>query len=150
VKKVLFVCIGNCIRSQMAEAFARTYGRDVMVAYSAGVSPAGYISEQASKAMMEKGISLSNQYSKALHEAPGAPYDLLINISGQVIPLRGLAVEARNWTVADPMGKKDNAFEQAAHQLENLVMGLVLELRRPKTAVNRPSTINRQMPGQKR
>ena len=73
MKKVLFICIGNCIRSQMAEGFARTYGRDVMEVYSAGVSPAGYVSEMAFQVMGERGISLSNQYSKALHEAPGAP-----------------------------------------------------------------------------
>ena len=42
-KRVLFVCIGNSCRSQMAEAFARAYGADIMEVQSAGVSPAPYI-----------------------------------------------------------------------------------------------------------
>ncbi|MGI8990585.1 MAG: arsenate reductase ArsC, partial [Bryobacteraceae bacterium] len=39
MKRVLFVCIGNCCRSQMAEGFANTYGRDVLAAGSAGLAP---------------------------------------------------------------------------------------------------------------
>ena len=43
MKRVLFVCIGNCIRSQMAEGFAATYGRDVIQPFSAGLSPAAAV-----------------------------------------------------------------------------------------------------------
>ncbi len=146
MKSVLFVCIGNCIRSQMAEGFALTYGRDVMKAYSAGLSPAGFVSDIAAKLMSERGISLAGQFSKSIPEVPGAPYDLLINISGEPIPARGLAKEVRVWTVADPMTKKEPAYQEAAQQIENLVMALVLELRN----ANRPATTSRRMPQQTR
>jgi len=148
MKRVLFVCIGNCIRSQMAEGFAATYGRDVIQPFSAGLSPAGYVSEIATKVMAERGIAIGDNYSKSIPEAAGAPYDLLINISGEVVPARGLAKEVRTWNVADPMSKKEPAYQEAAQQIENLVMALVLELRvaqRP-TPINRPATKGIQKP----
>lgn len=150
MKKVLFVCIGNCIRSQMAEGFALKYGGDVIQAFSAGLAPAGYVSEIASKLMAERGISLENHVSKSIPEVPGAPYDLVVNISGEPFAVRGLAAEMRVWNVADPMGKKEPAYQEAVQQIENLVMSLILELRRPNTAAKRPATTGRQTPGQRR
>lgn len=130
--KVLFVCIGNCIRSQMAEGFALKYGSDVVQAYSAGLAPAGFVSEIAMKLMAERGISLAAHTSKSIPEVPGAPYDLVVNISGEPFQVRGLATEMRVWNVADPMGKKEAAYQEAVQQIENLVMSLILELRLAK------------------
>ena len=56
-KRVLFVCIGNSCRSQMAEAFARAYGRDVVAPASAGVYPANVIAPDTMRAMAEGGWS---------------------------------------------------------------------------------------------
>ena len=53
---VVFVCVGNACRSPMAEGFARALGAEVMEAVSAGIAPAGFVSEQAIEAMREKGI----------------------------------------------------------------------------------------------
>jgi arsenate reductase (thioredoxin) len=157
MKKVLFVCIGNCIRSQMAEAFAKKYGTDVIHALSAGLAPAGYVSEITEKLMGERGISLAGHVSKSIPEAPGAPFDILINISGEPIPIRGLASEVRAWNVADPMGKKEAAYGEALQQIENLTMSLILELRgaarKAKLAANpgakRPATTGIRRPGQR-
>jgi protein-tyrosine-phosphatase len=157
MKKVLFVCIGNCIRSQMAEGFAKKYGSDVIQALSAGLAPAGYISEITEKLMGERGISLEGQASKSIPEVAGAPFDLLINISGELIPIRGLAAEIRAWNVADPMGKKEAAYQEALQQIENLTMSLILELRgaarKAKTApapgVKPPATTSMRKPGQR-
>jgi arsenate reductase len=146
LKKVLFVCIGNCIRSQMAEAFAVAYGRDVIKAYSAGVAPAGFVSEIAVKLMGERGIAMVDQFSKSIPEAAAAPYDLVINMSGEPIPAFGLAKQMRTWDVADPMGKKESAYQQAARQIEGQVMALILELRR----ASRPATTSMRRPQQTR
>ena len=88
--KVLFVCIGNAHRSQMAEGFARTYGSDVLEADSAGLSPVSGIPEVTHKVMGEKGISLEEQFPKAVHEVRLHDVDLIVNMTG--VPLRGVPV----------------------------------------------------------
>jgi arsenate reductase len=127
--KVLFVCIGNACRSQMAEAFARAYGADVLDASSAGVSPASNIPDITRRVMMEKGISLDGQYPKDLLSAAAAGAGIVVNMSG--VPLPGVPAPAvRDWKVEDPIGKKDAVHERVRDEIENLVMNLILELRR--------------------
>ncbi|MBI5283393.1 MAG: arsenate reductase ArsC [Candidatus Solibacter usitatus] len=131
--KVLFVCVGNACRSQMAEGFARAYGADVLTAESAGLSPASLIPEVTHKVMREKGIELTDQYPKAVGEVPLHDVDLVVNISG--VPLRGLPVtRARDWKVKDPIGEKESVHKAVRDEVERLVMGLVLELRQLKAS----------------
>jgi protein-tyrosine-phosphatase len=124
---VLFVCIGNAIRSQMAEAFARKYGADVISPSSAGLSPAPGVAALTVKVMAERGLNLEAHYAKSLGEAPGSPWDMIVNISGERLPPSQTPV--RSWTVADPVGQPEEAFQAAAEQIEALVMQLVLDLR---------------------
>ena len=128
-RKVLFVCIGNSCRSQMAEAFARAYGSDVMVAESAGLAPAAGIAELTREVMAEKNIDLSKQFPKGLMEVDLTTYDLIINISGYPFPAPTRA-PVREWQVEDPIGGKKDTHQMVGQQLEGLVMQLVLELRR--------------------
>jgi protein-tyrosine-phosphatase len=128
--KVLFVCIGNCVRSQMAEAFARAYGKDVIDAASGGMAPAGFIASETVKVMGERGISLDGQFSKSVFEAAAGAYDLVINMAGMPIP-RELGTHHRNWPILDPIGTSEENFRTAAQDIENRVMALILELRRP-------------------
>jgi arsenate reductase len=58
--RVLFVCIGNSCRSQMAEGFAKAYGDDILAARSAGLNPCEMVSPVTVQLMAEKGISLKN------------------------------------------------------------------------------------------
>ena len=62
---MLFVCIGNACRSQMAEGFARAYGGDVMEAASAGLSPAVAVPPDTIRAMDEKNIDIRGQFPKS-------------------------------------------------------------------------------------
>ena len=64
MKTVLFVCVENSCRSQMAEGFARNLGEGVIEAYSAGSRPSGKINPEAIKVMQEVGIDISAQSSK--------------------------------------------------------------------------------------
>ena len=66
--KVLFVCVGNCVRSQMAEAIARRDASDVIVPESAGLHPLGFIDETAIAVLAERGISVAGQHSKGLRD----------------------------------------------------------------------------------
>ncbi len=126
---VLFVCIGNACRSQMAEGFARTYGRDVLEAESAGLSPVGRIPEMTVRMMAEKGISLESQYPKSMEEVRLHDVQLVVNLSG--VSLRGMPVpKVVDWPVRDPRGEKESVFRKVRDEIEGRVMNLILELRR--------------------
>ncbi|MFN7923709.1 MAG: hypothetical protein U0Q16_26645 [Bryobacteraceae bacterium] len=127
--RVLFVCIGNAVRSQMAEAFARKYGSDVMVASSAGMAPAGALASGTVKVMGERGIDISRQYPKSIYEAPGGPFDVIVNISGMELPRQFRPRVVKEWTVGDPIAGPEQGYVEAADKIEALVMQLVLELR---------------------
>jgi arsenate reductase len=101
--RVLFVCIGNSCRSQMAEGFARAYGSDVMIAASAGLSPAFIVAPDTMRAMEEKNIDLRDQDI----EAP-----------------------VRHWDILDPIGENFETHCKIRDQIETRVMELIIELRR--------------------
>jgi len=125
--RVLFVCIGNSCRSQMAEAFAKTYGKDVLEASSAGLFPATFVAPITIKMMRERGIDLKGQFPKSLHEVD-VPFDIVVNMSGYPIP-HSLGRKIVEWRVQDPLGHKEHVFQQVAAQIENYVMQLLMELR---------------------
>jgi len=133
-RRVLFVCVGNCIRSQFAEAFARAYGSDVIEAFSCGVAPAGYIADPVQRILRERGMALAGLASKSVYEAGAGPFDIIVNISGSPLPRNFPAPASersvREWPIRDPMGLKESAYEEAAREIESRVMSLVLELRR--------------------
>jgi arsenate reductase len=134
VKKVLFLCIGNSIRSQMAEGFARKYGSDVIEAASAGFSPAAVVQPLTKKVMEAKNINLDEHFPKDLEHVPMSGFEVIVNMSGKKLPTR-LPMEVRDWSVDDPMGKTEEDYQAARDQIENLVMRLILDLRKP----NRPA-----------
>lgn len=126
-RRVLFVCIGNSCRSQMAEGFARAYGSDVIEASSAGLSPAGAVSPLTRKIMMEKNIDIAAQFPKELDAVKG-PVDLIVNMSGEKMPERP-GVEVKEWKVFDPIGSNEGVFREVANEIEQHVMRLIIELR---------------------
>src|SRR5437773_10444039 len=87
-KRVLYVCIENANRSQMAEAFTRLYGGEKVEALSAGSRPSGVINPKAVEAMHEAGYDLSRHASKALSEIPDVEYDVVVTMGcGDACPL---------------------------------------------------------------
>lgn len=127
-KRVLFVCIGNSCRSQMAEAFARVYGSDVLTASSAGLSPASIVVPQTVAALREKNIGTEGHFPKHLDSVLNEPFDIVVNMSG--FPLSFPGARMVEWNVPDPIGQGDKFFRAVANQIENLTMHLILELRR--------------------
>jgi len=130
-KRVLFVCIGNACRSQMAEAFARTYGSDVLIPASAGLAPAMFIPSDTTTAMAEKNIDLHDHFSKGLQHLGRAEFDLVVNMSGCAIP-EDLASRTQviEWDVEDPVLLDYERHCAIRDQIEHLVMKLILDLRR--------------------
>ena len=127
-KRVLFVCIGNSCRSQMAEGFARAYGEDILVAQSAGLSPAAIVQPETKQVMAERNVRIDDQYPKGMEILMKEHFDFIINMSGQRIP-DAPGARVREWLVRDPIGQKDPVYQAVAEQIEGLVMRLILELR---------------------
>ena len=134
-KRVLFLCIGNACRSQMAEAFARAYGSDVLVAASAGFTPAKRVPDDTIRAMEEKNLDVSGQVPKCLSDLSGTDFDLIINMSGYPLPqVNGATL--REWDVPDPIVMDYEKHCQVRDQIEMLVMKLILELRREQKQIH--------------
>lgn len=129
-KRVLFVCIGNACRSQMAEAFARAYGADILVARSAGLAPAGLIPPLTRQVLTEKNIPSEGQFPKGLGVFAGQTFEVIVNLSGERLPGAFGSARLIQWNVRDPIGESQEVYRAVAAQIEGLVMRLILELRR--------------------
>ena len=101
-KRILFVCVQNSCRSQIAEAFARMYGDNTIEPYSAGSRPSGKVHSKAIAAMRELGYDLTQHRSTALSDIPDLEYDVAVTMGcGDECP----AVRAKRrdaWDIADP------------------------------------------------
>lgn len=129
-KRVLFVCLGNACRSQMAEGFARTYGPDAMLPASAGLSPATSIPSDTVRAMREKNIDLRDHFPKSIrHLGKAAEFDLIVNMSGFYLP-GTYSARIVDWEVPDPISMDYAEHCKVRDLIERSVMKLILELRR--------------------
>ena len=97
--------MGNCVRSQAAEAIARHAASDIIEAESAGIRPLGFIDKTTQSVLLERGISMDGQKSKGLHAHSLLNPDLTVNMSG--IPGESLFSDRRfeDWNVPDPFGE---------------------------------------------
>ncbi len=127
-KRVLFVCIGNCCRSQMAEGFAHEYGADIVRAESAGLAPAGIVVDETIRAMAGKSVDISGQYSKAFRIDEANECDLVVNMSGVGLP-NGVQAPVIEWAVPDPIGQSEEVYTQVRDQVEALVTDLIWKIR---------------------
>lgn len=127
-KFVLFVCIGNMCRSQMAEGFARSMGSDLVEAFSAGTHHTGVVSEKAIAAMEERGIDISRQRSKGLDEVPLLDMDYIVNMAtssaDDVCPPQ-YSGEKLVWKVLDPIGESQECFYSVRDDIEKRVKELL-------------------------
>jgi arsenate reductase len=126
MRRVLFVCLGNACRSQMAEGFARAYGTGVMEPASAGLWPAMMVPRETHETMAEKNVDTSTHFPKPLGIFPQNQFDIVVNISGYPIPGHP---QAREWKVEDPIGGTPDEYRATRDHIEQLVMKLILELR---------------------
>ncbi|MBY0505041.1 MAG: hypothetical protein K2X03_14100 [Bryobacteraceae bacterium] len=124
---VLFVCLGNASRSQMAEAFAKAYGSDVMRASSAGLLPARHVLSTTRMVMEEKSISLQGAVPKSINQFELDKFDLIVNMSGHALPKTKTAVV--KILVRDPNGKDETVHRQVRDRVESIVEDLIHMLR---------------------
>ena len=128
VKRVLFVCVENANRSQMAQAFARIHGGDAVDAHSAGSRPSGRVNPKAVEAMRELGYDLTAHQSKSLDDLPAGPFDAAVTMGcGDACPM----VQARvreDWQIPDPREMPPEQFREVRDQIGRKVKELLERL----------------------
>ena len=125
MKRVLFVCVENSNRSQMAEAFARIHGAGKVEAHSAGSRPSGRINPKAVEAMREIGYDLTTHTSKGLDEFDGQQFDAAVTMGcGDECPLV-LARRRIEWQIPDPRDLPPERFREVRDLIEAKVKELM-------------------------
>jgi protein-tyrosine-phosphatase len=117
----------------MAEGFARIYGNDVLVAASAGLTPAMRVADDTMRAMLAKGIDLRDHFPKSIRHLGRAQFDIVINMSGFDLP-DSVGTSIRSWDIPDPVYLKFDEHCEVRDAIEHLVMTLILELRREQNS----------------
>ena len=127
-KRVLFGCVENCNRSQMAEALARMYGAGQVEAFSAGCRPAASVHPKAIAAMRELGYDLEPHRSKGLGELPAVEFDVAVTMGcGEECPaLR--AQRREDWNVPCPKAMPPGQFRAVRGEIGERVQALLAGL----------------------
>lgn len=125
VKNVLFVCVENSCRSQMAEAFANMYGQEIIKAYSSGSQPSGKVNSKAIRSMQAVGYDLAVHASKGLDEIPDIEYDIVVTLGcGDECP----AIRCKQrieWDIPDPKQMDEKDFDNVRDSIRDAVTGLI-------------------------
>ena len=128
MKRMLFVCVENSNRSQMAEAFARAHGGEAVEAFSAGSRPSGTINPKAVTTMRELGYDLSLHTSKSLNEVPDIEYDFVATMGcGDECPFIR-AKQREDWEIPDPKNMDAEGFREIRDQIETRVKTVIASL----------------------
>ena len=128
MKRVVFVCVENSNRSQMAEAFARIHGAGKVEAYSAGSRPSGKINPKAVESMKELGYDLTGHTSKGLDQFNGQDFDVAVTMGcGDECPLV-LAKRREEWQIPDPKELPPERFREVRDTIEVKVKELLTKL----------------------
>lgn len=127
-KNILFVCVENSNRSQMAQAFAQMHGGNDFDAYSAGSRPSGKINPKAIAAMKELNFDLSKHQSKSLDEIPAIEYEYAVTMGcGDECPFVN-ARHRQDWNIPDPREMNEVEFRKVRDLIEEKVVGLLKKM----------------------
>ena len=123
--RVLFVCVENSSRSQMAEAFARIHGAGLVAPSSAGSRPSGTVNRRAIAAMRERGYDLSTHRSTGLDAIHPGPYAAVITMGcGDACPF--VPADFRDdWALPDPRAMDSADFNEVRDEIERRVLALL-------------------------
>jgi arsenate reductase (thioredoxin) len=123
--RILFACVGNSCRSQMAEAFCRELGRDVECA-SAGSKPAAAVQPDTLAVMKEAGIDISGARPKGFEDLPSLKFDYLVTMGCEVDCPFLPGVRVVQWEIPDPYGKGIVEYRR----VRDIIRAQVIELLR--------------------
>jgi arsenate reductase len=125
---VLFVCVHNAGRSQMAAAYLRTLGAGRIEVRSAGSAPAGSVNPAAVEAMAEDGIDMSAELPKVLTTEAVRESDVVITMGcGDACPIfPGKRYE--DWKLDDPAGQGVDAVRPIRDEIKARILALIADL----------------------
>jgi len=130
-KRVLFVCVENSCRSQIAEAFAQMHGANKVEAYSAGSRPSGQVNLKAITSMKELGYDLGCHSSKTLSEIPNVEFDFVATMGcGDECPFVRTK-EREDWNIPDPKDMEPDEFRAVRDLIEAKVKNLIAKFSVP-------------------
>jgi arsenate reductase (thioredoxin) len=127
-KRVLFICVENCNRSQMAEAFARRYGAGRVEAYSAGSRPSGQVHPKAIEAMQELGYDLTHHRSKGLADLAPMEFDVSVKMGCNDACSCIQAKVWQDWRTPCPKAMPLEQFRAVRDQIKEMVKELLASL----------------------
>jgi protein-tyrosine-phosphatase len=130
MKKILFVCVENAGRSQMAEAFAKTYSKRKVEAKSAGTMPAREVNPAVVQVMREKGIVLSANKPKLITNEMVKEADMIIvmGCSAQGFCPAPLLNKVKDWGIEDPKDKPIGKVREIRDEIERKIKKLIEEM----------------------
>ena len=128
-KRVLFVCVENSNRSQMAEAFAHLHGGGRVDAYSAGSRPSGRVNPRAVEFMGEVGYDLTRHRSKGLSDLPAGEFEVVVGMGcgDEGCPLVA-ARRREEWDIPDPKELPAEQYREVRDRIECKVKELLASL----------------------
>ena len=130
MKHILFVCIENSCRSQMAEGFASKFGAGVIEAHSAGSKPSGVVNPKAIAAMDEIGVDISSHRSKGFDALPDGEWDVIVTMGcGDACPFLPARMRI-DWDLPDPKEMLPAEFNKVRDEIEERVKELVIDFSR--------------------
>ncbi len=136
MKRLMFLCTANSCRSQMAEGFAKEFGKGLIEVYSAGLFAAG-VHKRAIAVMKEIGIDISRQKSKTINEDLLKQMDIIVTLCGnaeEACPWTPPHIKRIHWPIKDPVGTIGtqeeimNEFRRARDQIKEKILKLIDEL----------------------
>jgi protein-tyrosine-phosphatase len=129
MKKILFVCVENAGRSQMAEAFAGYYGKGEVVAKSAGTMPSSEVNPVVAQAMREKGIDISRNKPKLISTQMVQEADIVVvmGCGAEGFCPAPLLKKVVDWKLEDPKGKQLEKVREIRDEIERRVKNLISE-----------------------
>jgi arsenate reductase (thioredoxin) len=140
MKKIMFLCTANSCRSQMAEGFAREYGKGLVEVYSAGLMAAG-VHIRAISVMSEIGIDIFRQKSKEIDQKLLRQMDIVITLcvnAEEYCPRTPPGIKRIHWPIKDPVGTFGNEeqimkdFRRARDEIKEKVQGLLRDIAESK------------------
>lgn len=131
MKRVLFICVGNSCRSQIAEGYGNHFGSETVICDSAGVAHSGVVHPTAIQVMAEDGIDISRHRSKGIDAMNLEEYDAIISVcsvdTDSVCPAGFMGVTER-WDIPDPVYGDLDAFRRVRDMLKPKVKALIERL----------------------
>ena len=127
MKKILFLCVGNSCRSQMAEGFAKHFGGDQVEVKSAGTKPASQVSGKGTKVMAEEGIDISNQFPKGFSDddLKWADKVILMGCDVECPNVGSISEKVEDWGIDDPIDQPIEFYREIRDKIKDKVKDLL-------------------------